>query len=105
MIKVVEKVLVKSGLLIRTTIAGILLFLLQIPAYQVQNRIGKEVKQNETGTEVSRQCAGPQAKAYPALLVPFLLAVSDTNSHATTIKPFAPVAFDLPRTTVQNKNL
>lgn len=77
---VIQNVWSKSKLLVKTAIIGVILLLLQIPAYQVQSLIEeREARQKEAIAEVSSKWGGRQTISGPMLVVPFLLQVSDSS--------------------------
>lgn len=70
---VVQKAWAKSKLLVKTGIVGVILLLLQIPTYYVEQLIAeREGRQKEATAEVSGKWAGRQNLVGPVLVVPFL---------------------------------
>ena len=87
---VIQNVWSKSKLLIKTAIIGVILLLLQIPAFQVQTLIEeREKRQKEAVAEVSSKWAGRQTITGPVLVVPFLLQVSDSTAAVRKEKRLA----------------
>ena len=75
----------QSNLPAKTTLLGIVLFLLQLAAYRSQAVPDEtETNKKETANEINHP---PNATEYPgasALLIPFLITKSDTGSLAVT---------------------
>lgn len=77
----VQKAWTKSKLLIKTGIVGVILLLLQIPTYSVEQLIAeREHRQKEATEEVSSKWAGPQNIAGPVLAVPYLKTTNDSTA-------------------------
>ena len=69
----VEKVWTKSKLLVKALVIGVLILLLQIPAYYVQHLVEeREQRQNDAIAEVSSKWAGQQNIAGPVVVLPYL---------------------------------
>lgn len=80
----------KSKLLIKGLIIGVLVLLLLIPAFFVQNLIKeREQRQKEAVTEVSQKWAGNQAITGPVLVLPYLQRGADSNRPLDYVKQYA----------------
>jgi inner membrane protein len=80
----------KSKLLIKGGLIGILVLLLLIPAYFVQNLISeREERQKEAFTEISSKWAGKQTVTGPLLVVPYTESAPANTSQAAIVKKFA----------------
>src|SRR6478672_13903666 len=90
---IIENVWTKSKLLIKALIIGILVLLLQIPAFYVKNLIEeREARQKEAIAEVSSKWAGPQNITGPILALPYLQPGDSTGKTA----PVKHTAYFLP---------
>lgn len=88
---VVQILWTKSRLLTNVTIIGVVLLLLQIPAFQVRERmVEKAERRKEAFAEISSPCTGHEPITKPVLIVPFLLTGSDSGSHASVGKGITP---------------
>jgi inner membrane protein len=77
---IIENVWTKSKLLIKALIIGILVLLLQIPAFYVRNLIEeREARQNEAIAEVSSKWAGQQNITGPILVLPYWANEGDST--------------------------
>jgi len=94
----------KGRLLIKVAIIGVIILLLMIPSWQVQNLIvEREERQKEAVAEVSGRWAGPQTIAGPVLVLPYLNNERAPNGSVLQAKRFA---FFLPDTVdIQSKAL
>jgi len=82
----VQSIWTKSKLLIKGFIIGLLVLLLQIPAYYVKNLIEeREQRQKEAITEVSSKWAGRQNITGPIIALPYL-EYNDTSFNKKSIK-------------------
>jgi inner membrane protein len=89
----VESAWNKSKLLVKGVIVGVLVLVLMIPTYYVQNLIEeREQRQKEASAEVSSKWASKQNIAGPILVLPYL----ENSSDNTTKKPVKHYAFFLP---------
>jgi inner membrane protein len=80
----------KSKLLIKGLIIGVLVLLLLIPAYFVQNLIKeREQRQKEAVVEVSSKWAGRQIITGPVMVLPYWQKESDTTKGFNHVKHFA----------------
>jgi len=87
---VVSEIWSKSKLLIKAGIIGVLVLLLLIPTFYVQNLIQeREARQKEAIVEVSQKWAGKQVLTGPVIVVPFLAPNTDTTIKMAYIKKFA----------------
>jgi inner membrane protein len=76
-----QNVWAKSKLLVKGLIIGILVLLLQIPAYYVKNLIEeREARQKEAITDVSSKWAGKQNITGPILVLPYWEYEGDSTS-------------------------
>lgn len=90
---VLQSAWTKSKLLVKCGIIGLLLLLLQIPTYYVNDLIReREQRQKEAIAEVSSKWAGRQNIAGPILMIPYWQASTDT----TQAKKEKHVAYFLP---------
>jgi len=90
---IIESAWNKSKLLVKGVIIGVLVLVLMIPTYYVQNLIEeREQRQKEATAEVSSKWAGKQNIAGPILVLPYLESSSDTSIK----KPTKHYAFFLP---------
>jgi inner membrane protein len=77
---IIENVWTKSKLLIKALIIGILVLLLQIPAFYVRNLIEeREARQKEAIAEVSSKWAGQQNITGPILVLPYWANEDDST--------------------------
>ena len=77
---IVESAWNKSKLLVKAVIIGVLVLVLMIPTYYVQNLIEeREQRQKEATAEVSSKWAGKQNIAGPILVLPYLESSPDTS--------------------------
>lgn len=80
----------KSKLLVKGLIIGVMVLLLLIPAYFVQNLIKeREERQKEAVAEVSHKWAGSQAVTGPVLVIPYWQRSADTSRPMDHIKHYA----------------
>lgn len=87
---VVTSVWQKSKLLIKGLLIGLLVLLLLIPAYFVQDIIKeREDRQKEAFTEVSSKWAGRQNVTGPVLAVPYLKSYTNSQGQLATEKKLA----------------
>lgn len=83
----IETIWTRSKLLIKSVVITIIVLVLLIPAYQVQNLVAeREARQREAVTEVSSKWAGAQRIAGPVLALPYLKNTADTANKLTTVK-------------------
>lgn len=92
----------KSKLLIKGLMIGVLVLLLLIPAFFVQDLIKeREQRQKEAVTEVSSKWAGRQNITGPVLVIPFdekITASNGTVSHSRQLAYFLPDKLDMKST-------
>lgn len=92
----------KSKLLIKGLMIGVLVLLLLIPAFFVQDLIKeREQRQKEAVTEVSSKWAGRQNITGPVLVIPFdekIIAPNGTVSHSRQLAYFLPDKLDMKST-------
>ncbi len=92
----------KSKLLIKGLMIGVLVLLLLIPAFFVQDLIKeREQRQKEAVTEVSSKWAGRQNITGPVLVIPFdekITASNGTISHSRQLAYFLPDKLDMKST-------
>lgn len=97
----------KSKLLIKGLMIGVLVLLLLIPAFFVQDLIKeREQRQKEAVTEVSSKWAGRQNITGPVLVIPFdekITASNGTISHSRQLAYFLPDKLDMKSTVVPVK--
>jgi inner membrane protein len=87
---VLQSVWTKSKLLIKCGIIGIILLILQIPTFYVNDLIKeREGRQKEAIAEVSSKWAGRQNIVGPILMVPYWQASGDTTSQGKREKHLA----------------
>jgi inner membrane protein len=80
----------KSKLLVKGLIIGMMVLLLMIPAYYVQQLVKeREGRQKEAIAEVSNKWAGRQVLTGPVLVVPYYNAVPGVNGAVTQERRFA----------------
>jgi inner membrane protein len=90
---IIESAWNKSKLLVKAVIIGVLVLVLMIPTYYVQNLIEeREQRQKEATVEVSSKWAGKQNIAGPILVLPYFESSPDTSVK----KPIKHYAFFLP---------
>src|SRR5215216_1421309 len=95
----VQSIWTKSKLMIKGFIIGLLVLLLQIPAYYVKNLIEeREARQKEAIAEVSSKWAGRQNIAGPIIGLPYL-QYNDTSTNKTAQRH---VAYFLPNALTVN---
>src|SRR5215218_4278370 len=91
---IIESLWSRSKLLIKCLVITILVLLLLIPIFQVQNLVAeREARQREAVSEVSSKWAGPQQVTGPLLAVPYLQTTTDSANKSSTTKH---VAYFLP---------
>src|SRR6476620_5357801 len=84
----------RSKLLIKSAVIAVLVLLLLIPTFQVQNMVAeREARQREAVSEVSSKWAGPQRITGPLLAIPYLQTTMDSANKGITAKH---VAYFLP---------
>jgi inner membrane protein len=92
----------KSKLLIKGLMIGVLVLLLLVPAFFVQDLIKeREQRQKEAVTEVSSKWAGRQNITGPVLVIPFdekITASNGTVSHSRQLAYFLPDKLDMKST-------
>ncbi len=77
----------KSKLLVKGLIIGVLVLLLLIPAYFVQNLVKeREVRQKEAVTEVSSKWASRQNITGPVLVIPYEEKITATDGKISSIR-------------------
>jgi inner membrane protein len=80
----------KSKLLIKGFIIGVLVLLLMIPAYFVQNLVKeREERQKEAVAEVSGKWAGRQTITGPVVVLPYWQILADTTKRNIPVKGYA----------------
>jgi inner membrane protein len=85
----------KSKLLVKAILIGILVLLLLIPAYFVQNVISeREARQREAFTEVSSKWAGRQNITGPVLIIPYIETITGDKGQPVNVKKMAYVLPD-----------
>jgi inner membrane protein len=85
----------KSKLLVKGLLIGLLVLLLLIPAYFVQNVISeREARQKEAFNEVSGKWAGRQNITGPILVLPYTETVTGDKGQTTVLKQLAYVLPD-----------
>lgn len=86
----VQSVWTKSKLLVKALIIGILVLILQIPAYYVREVIEeREQRQREAITEVSSKWAGRQILSGPVLVLPYWQAAPDSTVKRPRTREYA----------------
>jgi inner membrane protein len=81
----IETIWTRSKVLVKSAIIAVIVLLLLIPAYQVQNLVAeREARQREAITEVSNKWAGPQQVSGPVLALPYLHTITDSANKTTT---------------------
>lgn len=87
---IVSNIWQKSKILIKGLLIGVLVLLLLIPDYFVQNLISeREQRQKEAFDEVSSKWAGPQTITGPVLALPYNEITHDNNNQAITTRKLA----------------
>jgi inner membrane protein len=85
-----QNILVKSKLLVKALIIVLIVLILQIPTFYIQNLIAeREVRQKEAITEVSSKWAGKQNIAGPLLVLPYWQYAGDTATTRLRTKHYA----------------
>jgi len=80
----------KSKLLVKGLLIGILVLLLMIPAYFVQDLISeREARQKEAISEVSSKWAGSQNITGPVLVLPYTEIMAGERGQSVTVKKLA----------------
>ena len=80
----------KSKLLVKGFIIGVLVLLLMIPAYFVQNLVKeRETRQKEAVAEVSGKWAGRQTITGPVVVLPYWQIDADTTRRNISVKRYA----------------
>ena len=80
---IIQNVWTKSKLLIKGLIIGLLVLILQIPAFYVKDLVAeRETRQYEAIAEVSSKWAASQVVTGPVLVLPYW----ETKTDATTLK-------------------
>src|SRR6476469_554997 len=89
----IESIWSRSKLLVKTLIIAVLVLLLLIPTFSVQNLVAeREARQKEAIAEVSSKWAGPQNITGPILALPYLQPGDSTGKTA----PVKHTAYFLP---------
>jgi inner membrane protein len=76
---IIESAWNKSKLLVKAVIIGVLVLVLMIPTYYVQNLIEEREQRQKEATEVSSKWAGKQNIAGPILVLPYFESSPDTS--------------------------
>lgn len=85
----------KSKLLVKGLLIGVLVLLLLIPAYFVQDLISeREARQKEAISEVSSKWAGSQNITGPVLVLPYTETITGETGQSVTVKRLAYVLPD-----------
>ncbi|MDP9231056.1 MAG: cell envelope integrity protein CreD [Bacteroidota bacterium] len=104
---VVSNVWQKSKILVKALIIGVLVLLLMIPAYFVQNLIReREERQKEAFLEVSSKWAGRQIITGPILVLPYQEISFDNKNNRTVFRKlsyFLPDKLDIKSSVVPEK--
>jgi inner membrane protein len=80
----------KSRLLIKSVIIGVIVLVLQVPSFYIENLITeREERQKQAITEVSSKWAGTQEVQAPSVIVPYLETTGTDANNTVTKKKFA----------------
>src|SRR6476469_3876286 len=89
----IESIWSRSKLLVKTLIIAVLVLLLLIPTFSVQNLVAeREARQKEAIAEVSSKWAGPQNVTGPILVLPYWVNEGDSSlkKHSKHYASFLP---------------